>query len=303
MGLLRSDPVNTSLPPYARALLQAIAGGESGGRYNVRYTPGGGAEFDDLSKHPAIYEKGPHGPSSAAGRYQFTKQTWDGLGGGSFDPANQDARAWQLAQKDYRQRTGADLATDLQQKGYTPDIQRALSPTWAALGSGYEGKAANFKDSLSRYNAGGGMGTDPSGVMQVNPDGTLGLKANAPIGFGGHTTPMALGNGSSMAGLANPTMPGAATPVGLLGSNAPMQLPQEAAPPTAFASANLTPVASTNEAAAGLLGLGSDKAASTLGGLGSSLLSKAQPQVNPQIKALWDMAMSDGAQAHRGGFR
>lgn len=295
MGLLRSDPVNTSLPPYARALLQAIAGQESGGRYNVRYTPSGGAEFSDLSQHPNIREKGPAGPSTAAGRYQFTKSTWDGLGGGSFDPANQDARAWQLAQQDYKTRTGSNLATDLQQNGYTPAIQRALAPTWAALNSGFDAKSANYTDALSRYSSGGGMGTDPSGVL-TQTNGVVGLKANAPVGFAGMTMPMAPGNGGA-AGPANPTMPGAATPVGLLGGNAPMQLPADAMPQGAMASANLTPVASTNEAAAGLLG--GDKAASTLGGLGSSLLSKAQPQVNPQIKALWDMAMSDGARAHR----
>lgn len=298
MGLLRSDPVNANLPPYARALLQAIAGQESGGRYNVRYTPGGGAEFDDLSQHPAIYEPTKDGrKSSAAGRYQFTKSTWDDLGGGSFDPAHQDEMGWKLAQRDYKQRTGSDLATDLQQKGYTPDIQRALAPTWAALGSGFDAKAANYKDALSRYGAGGG-GTDPSGVMQTNTDGTLGLKANAPIGLLGMTSPMATGNGSAQAGLANPTMPGAATPVGLLGSNAPMQMPADALPTGAMASANLTPQAPA--LAAGLLDAEKLK---TLGGLGSSLISQAQPKTNQGIQNLWSMAMSDGAQIHRGGFR
>jgi muramidase (phage lysozyme) len=295
MGLLRSDPVNTSLPPQARALLNAIAGQESGGRYNVRYTPGGGAEFADLSQHPGIMEPTRDGrKSSAAGRYQFTKSTWDGLGGGDFSPANQDARAWQLAQQDYKSRTGSNLDTDLQQKGYTPDIQRALAPTWEALHSGFDAKAANYKDAMSRFGAGGG-GTDPSGVL-TQANGEIGLKANAPVGFAGMTMPMAQGNGN-VAGLANPTMPGAASPVGLLGGSAPMQMPADAMPQGPMASANLTPMASANEAGSGLLGNG--KTASTLGGLGSSLLSAAQPKEDTQLAALWNMAMQNRGTIHR----
>ena len=48
--------------------LNAIAGPESAGRYDVRYTPKGGATFSGYDTHPRIYEPGPKGPSSAAGR-------------------------------------------------------------------------------------------------------------------------------------------------------------------------------------------------------------------------------------------
>jgi muramidase (phage lysozyme) len=145
------DPVATDLAPHQRAFLNAISDGESGGKYNVRYTPSGGAIFDDLSKHPGIMERGPNGPSSAAGRYQFTKSTWDGMGGGSFAPENQDRRAWQLAQSDYKARTGGDLDSDLQKGGLTPQIMKALQPTWTSFGSNGSRHIAAYNDSLSRF--------------------------------------------------------------------------------------------------------------------------------------------------------
>ena len=78
-----NDPVADDLPPHARAFLNAISARESGGAYNVRYSPEGGATYDvESGQHPRIFEKGPEGPSSAAGRYQFTATTWDDTGGG-----------------------------------------------------------------------------------------------------------------------------------------------------------------------------------------------------------------------------
>lgn len=146
-----NDPVATDLAPHQRAFLNAVAGGESGGKYNIRYTPSGGTTFDDLSKHPAIYEPGPEGPSSAAGRYQFVKSTWDRLGGGDFSPENQDRKAWQLATQDYNARTGRDLDGDLQSGGLTPDIVKSLGPTWSAFKTNPERHIATYRDSLGRY--------------------------------------------------------------------------------------------------------------------------------------------------------
>ena len=146
------DPVNTSLPTYARALLNGISGPESAGRYNVRYTPDGGAEFDlSTGEHPRIYEDGPHGKSSAAGRYQFVAKTWDGLGGGAFTPERQDERAWQLAQKDYRARTGRDLSQDLVKDGLTESMLETLTPTWAGLANNRQGIIETYDNSLTRF--------------------------------------------------------------------------------------------------------------------------------------------------------
>ena len=150
-SMLSSDPVATDLAPHQRAFLNAIADGESAGKYNIRYTPKGGAEFSDLSRHPGIFEPGPEGPSSAAGRYQFTKTTWDRLGGGDFSPENQDRRAWSLATQDYKAHTGRDLDQDLRNDGLTPRVLKVLQPTWASFGSNSTSRINAYDSSLRRY--------------------------------------------------------------------------------------------------------------------------------------------------------
>lgn len=147
------DPVATDMEPEARAFLNTIAGGESGGRYNVRYTPGGGTNFELNGQHPGIFEAGPAGPSSAAGRYQFTRTTWNRMGGGDFGPENQDRRAWQLAQQDYRTNTGRDLLGDLRSGGVTRDMLSSLRGTWAAFGSNADRHIATYNTSMDRYRA------------------------------------------------------------------------------------------------------------------------------------------------------
>lgn len=146
-----NDPV-ANLPAHQKAFLNAVAGGESGGRYNVRYTPNGGQTFVSFGEHPGIFEEGPEGPSSAAGRYQFTKSTWDDTGGGAFTPAAQDERAWSLAASRYRSNTGRDLDADLQARGMTMEMASVLSPTWTSFrGSGAGRAIATYNDSMGRY--------------------------------------------------------------------------------------------------------------------------------------------------------
>lgn len=165
------DPVATDLPAHAKAFLNATAGGESGGAYNIRYTPRGGKHFELNGEHPRIFEPGPHGKSSAAGRYQFTATTWDSMGGGEFTPENQDRKAWALAQKDYKARTGRDLDGDLQKYGMTDSIQSVLTPTWQAF-KGQRGRhRATYEQSLARYKSG-----DPGGYrdpMVSAPNGVI----------------------------------------------------------------------------------------------------------------------------------
>lgn len=149
-----SDPAYGDLTPQQKAALNAIAAGESAGKYNVRYTPDGGQTFDLAGGHPRIYENGPAGKSSAAGRYQFTWSTWKGIAGADtpFTPENQDKYAWQLASQDYQKRTGRDLNADINANGFTPEIAHALAPTWTSLNN--PGKAVStYADSVARYSA------------------------------------------------------------------------------------------------------------------------------------------------------
>jgi muramidase (phage lysozyme) len=155
-GVLPGKIVAGDLPPQAVGLLNAIGAPESNGKYNVRFTANGGTTFDDLSNHPNIPERILSGPnagktSTAAGRYQFIKSTWDSIpaefkGDGSFKEENQDRAAWFLAQRDYKARTGSDLNADLQKNGLTPEIVAALGDTW-------EGLKVNPKKALAAYNA------------------------------------------------------------------------------------------------------------------------------------------------------
>lgn len=156
------------LPPEAYGLLRAIAGPESGGKYNVIY---GGRTVDDLSRHPNIAVPITSGPnagstSTAAGKYQFLKSTWDDIAGQNgirdFSPASQDQGAWALANRDYTMRTGQDLTAALQ-AGKIQDVAKALSPTWTSLAGGIEAQPGGTGQALAaNYAAGAGQ---PQGLL------------------------------------------------------------------------------------------------------------------------------------------
>lgn len=130
------------IPAAGRRLLGAIAGSESAGAYNVEY---GGARFSsyaDHPNHPHLITSGPNKGkySTAAGRYQFTIDTWRqakaALGLKDFSPASQDRAAWWLAQRDYKARTGRDLSAAL--AAGDPNVGSVLSRTWTSLPGGIE---------------------------------------------------------------------------------------------------------------------------------------------------------------------
>jgi muramidase (phage lysozyme) len=124
-----------ALTEIQRRLLNAIAGPESAGRYDVRYTPSGGTTFSGYEQHPRIYETIPKSGkrSSAAGRYQIIYDTYKRMGGGSFYPADQDRMALQLAEQRYKNVTGRDIYSDIQKFGMNPSILGSLKGEWAAF--------------------------------------------------------------------------------------------------------------------------------------------------------------------------
>lgn len=78
--------------PQIKAALDTIAWAEGAG-YNTLF---GGGTFNDYSRHPNRCIPYRDTCSTAAGRYQFLKGTWDSLGLSDFSPANQDIGAVML---------------------------------------------------------------------------------------------------------------------------------------------------------------------------------------------------------------
>jgi muramidase (phage lysozyme) len=160
--------------PYQKALLNTIAGPESGGRYNVIY---GGGKFDDFSKHPGQAVRIQTGPnagrtSSAAGKYQFLGPTWDDqagkLGLTDFSPANQDRAAWNLAAETYKAKTGQDLDAVLQSGDPTAlaNVGKVLNPIWTSLPGGIE-QGTNTDRFVSTYQRALNAGASPAQAQQV----------------------------------------------------------------------------------------------------------------------------------------
>lgn len=120
----------------AQSFLDAIASAEgTGGDYNIIV---GGKKFEGV-QHPNIVGLVTKaGPSTAAGKYQITKQTWDYLQGRypeltDFSPQNQDKAAYLLAKERYKINTkGRDLDADLL-AGNTTYLRSALQDTWTGI--------------------------------------------------------------------------------------------------------------------------------------------------------------------------
>lgn len=128
---------DSGLSPQAQGLLDAISSAEgTGGDYNIIV---GGQKFESFEEHPNIVGLVTKaGPSTAAGKYQITKETWEYLKEknpdlGDFSPQNQDKAAFYLAKQRYKRNTkGRDLEADLQ-AGNTSFLREALQKTWTGI--------------------------------------------------------------------------------------------------------------------------------------------------------------------------
>jgi muramidase (phage lysozyme) len=151
------------MSPTDKALLDTLASGESGGDYARVY--GNNPDVNNFIDHPhkeyAIDESKPVGKgneTSAAGRYQFEKDTWDTLKKTlnlkDFGPQNQDVAALYLAKSDYAHRTGRDLEADLNSGNYSRVSQAlgALQKTWSSVNGGSD-KVSEFMGHLKAYTA------------------------------------------------------------------------------------------------------------------------------------------------------
>lgn len=104
-----------SMSPEQQLFLQRLSSPESGGDYNPP----------------------PNPSSSASGRYQFINSTWNeassALGLKDRSPVSQDRAAWWLADKEYRQKTGRDLLSDLRNGSHGGEISGALQGRWITI--------------------------------------------------------------------------------------------------------------------------------------------------------------------------
>lgn len=162
------------LSPEEKALLAGIAAGESGGKYDIRYGGVGsaGKTFALDGAHPNVPESTKDGrTSTAAGRYQFLKSTWDdiwrsnGQQPPAFTPENQDKAAILLAKRDFKQRTGEDLMETLKTEGFSNRVMNNLQGTWESFKVGNRARfAATYNGVLKS------VGLQPSDAITADPN-------------------------------------------------------------------------------------------------------------------------------------
>jgi muramidase (phage lysozyme) len=147
-----------AVPEGVSPLLGYIKQRESGGKYNIMQ--GNRETFDVNGPHPG---QGQYGKSSANGAYAFTKPTWEGVAGKDTPmlPEYQDRAAYKNAATIYYNKTGRDLAADMQEKGLTPEIASHVDAGWLGvkslngqvLGNLPGGKRIGIVDALKMNNA------------------------------------------------------------------------------------------------------------------------------------------------------
>lgn len=146
--------------PQAKAALDTIAWAE-GANYNTLF---GGGTFSGYARHPNICIPYKNTCSTAAGRYQFLKGTWDSLNLPDFSPANQDLGALMLI--DRRGALSKVISGDFQ----GAITSGALGKEWASFPYSPYGQTnrtlasimSKYQGSLAAY-GGSAIPTDSSG--------------------------------------------------------------------------------------------------------------------------------------------
>jgi muramidase (phage lysozyme) len=185
--------VDSSLSPEMRGLLDTIHGSETpNGGYDTLY--GGGSIQSvrpgfDYSDHPRVMFPAQYGPTSAFGRYQITKTTWDAdkdrFGLTDITAESQDQWAAKKAAeiygknyngaafKGYNNLTGNldnDLAANKNNPGFLSAVGHTLSNEWTSLPGGLQPNAqtvsfANrFAKNIAINSGDAGATPDPADV-------------------------------------------------------------------------------------------------------------------------------------------
>lgn len=146
----------TDLPPIAGGVLNAIGKRESGNRYDIRYDgSAGGGKINSFADHPRQFARGPHGRSSAAGKYMFIGSTWDiaarGAGVNDFQPASQDKAAWFWANRTAKVETGKTVE-ELIAAGDFKSLKSAFETQWEGV------KHMSLEEFTGIVNAGAAVG-------------------------------------------------------------------------------------------------------------------------------------------------
>lgn len=179
-------PTDTSPAGVRKWVLDRIYSGEAHS-YNTIYTPPGSAHlntFSSFADHPRvpIPIPGTDKYSTAAGKPQFLASTWDSqakkLGLHSFSPDNQDTAAWDLAQTEYKNKTGRDISADAVAGKLN---WQALAGQWPSLARGPSAlsSTSSFADGAAApregQDTGGGSGQPlaaaPGPVPSSGPQG------------------------------------------------------------------------------------------------------------------------------------
>lgn len=154
--------------PSVRAFLDTVAWAE-GADYNTLF---GGNTFSSYAQHPlaiGAIRLANGSTTSAAGRYQFERGTWDGaqraLGLSDFSPANQDLAAIYLI--DGRGQLNKLMAGDID------GTLRGLGCLWASLPFSGCGQGQRDYDAVIRYY---------NGALAVYSSGAAPLASTAASG-------------------------------------------------------------------------------------------------------------------------